>query len=74
MYLNCIAYTPVGTFSGTISIAGGDEDSLIEARDAMETTKLSYLVLFSGDDEILLPETVLANSVLKFTIDDEPRK
>lgn len=75
MYLNCTAYTPVGKFTGTITKESESEENLIKARDTLETIDLNYVVLFKGaGEEVLLSGTILANSVLVFTIDEKPYK
>lgn len=76
MYLNVTVYSPVGTFIGTLSRESETKEALEKTRDVLQTRPdgINYLVLFAGDDEVLIPGEVFKVSVTHFAIQDKPAK
>lgn len=74
MYLNIISHTPVGTFVGSVSRTSSSTEDLQQLRDTLQSSPVSYLVLFVGDTEVLIPGDVFKVSVTEFNIQDKPVK
>jgi len=69
--LHAKVHTPVGVFVGVInSNEDATMDDLVEARDNIQTmaNKLTYLVLYTTDGELVLPGDLLKQSAILFNI------
>ena len=74
MYLNVVIHTPVGTVRGSLGKQSERADELGRLRDTIQKNpaKLTFMVVFCGDAEILVPGEVFMKSVTEFRIEDKP--
>jgi hypothetical protein len=74
MYLNVVVHTPVGTVRGSLAGTPAPMKELEQLRDTIQTNpeRLTYVVVFCGDAEMLIPGEVFMKSVTEFRIQDKP--
>lgn len=75
MYLNVRAHTPIGTFSGTVNKLPGTKQQVEKLKEQLVSSKLSFLVLLTKNEEgeyveTALFENVIQNSVLHFVVQE----
>lgn len=68
MFLYLTAHTPVGVFTGTLNRDSAQKDDLAAARDALQTSTPTYIVIFKDDTEIYLAGDTIKNSVIVYEI------
>lgn len=70
--LKVAAHTPVGIHRGVINASDASREDLLEFQENFQKgiNNITYLVIFDGNTEIVLPSEVIKNSVIVFQIVD----